>query len=96
MYQLDVSQSIRTAVLCYCCVSRVSSLIFLDFIRSIFNHFKINSCNSNYPIQSNFNGSNLWDHRYSRLSLSRTQRDSLKYFEISVVRHIRFAELRKK
>ena len=33
---------------------------------------------------------------YSRLSLSRIPRDSLKYFEISVVRHIRFAELRKK
>ena len=33
---------------------------------------------------------------YSRLSLSRTPRDSLIYFEISVVRHIRFAELRKK
>ena len=32
---------------------------------------------------------------YSRLSLSRIPRDSLKYFEISVVRHIRFAELRK-
>ena len=35
-------------------------------------------------------------HMYSRLSLSRIPRDSLKYFEISVVRHIRFAELRKK
>ena len=34
--------------------------------------------------------------KYSRLSLSRIPRDSLKYFEISVVRHIRFAELRKK
>ena len=33
---------------------------------------------------------------YSRLSLSRIPRDSLKYFEISVARHIRFAELRKK
>ena len=33
---------------------------------------------------------------YSRLSLSRIPRDSLKYFEISVVRHIRFADLRKK
>ena len=29
-------------------------------------------------------------------SLSRIPRDSLKYFEISVLRHIRFAELRKK
>ena len=35
-------------------------------------------------------------NKYSRLSLSRIQRDSLKYFEISVPRHIRFAELRKK
>ena len=33
--------------------------------------------------------------KYSRLSLSRIPRDSLKNFEISVVRHIRFAELRK-
>ena len=33
---------------------------------------------------------------YSRLSLSRIPRDSLKHFEISVLRHIRFAELRKK
>ena len=33
---------------------------------------------------------------YSRLSLSRIPRDPLKYFEISVARHIRFAELRKK
>ena len=29
---------------------------------------------------------------YSRLSLSRIPRDSLKNFEISVLRHIRFAE----
>ena len=36
------------------------------------------------------------DFNYSRLSLSRSPRDSLKYFEISVLRHIRFAELRKK
>ena len=33
---------------------------------------------------------------YSRLLLSRIPRDSLKYFKISVPRHIRFAELRKK
>ena len=32
---------------------------------------------------------------YSRLLLFRIPRDSLKYFEISVARHIRFAELRK-
>ena len=32
---------------------------------------------------------------YSRFSLSRSQRDSLKYFEISILRHIRFAELSK-
>ena len=32
---------------------------------------------------------------YSRLSLSRNPRDSTKHFEISVLRHIRFAELRK-
>ena len=33
---------------------------------------------------------------YSRLSLSRIPRDSLKYFEITVHQHIRFAEFRKK
>ena len=33
--------------------------------------------------------------KYSRLSLSRSRRDPLKYFEISVLRHIRCAELRK-
>ena len=33
---------------------------------------------------------------YNRRSLSRSPRDSLIYFEISVLRHIRFAELRKK
>ena len=32
---------------------------------------------------------------YSRLSLSRTPRDFTKHFEISVLRHIRFVELRK-
>ena len=33
--------------------------------------------------------------KYSRLSLSRSQRDPQKNFEISELRHIRFAELRK-
>ena len=40
----------------------------------------------------------LYDYlviKYSRLSLSRNPRDSLKYFEISVPRQIRFADLRK-
>ena len=38
----------------------------------------------------------LWELYYSRLLLSRIPRDSIKYFEISIPRHIRFAELRKK
>ena len=38
----------------------------------------------------------LVTYKYSRLSLSRTPRDSLKYIEISVLRHIRFPEMRKK
>ena len=33
--------------------------------------------------------------KYSRLSLSRSPRDSLKYFKISIPRHIRFVKLRK-
>ena len=33
--------------------------------------------------------------KYSRLSLSRSWRDPLKHFKISVLRHIRFSELRK-
>ena len=32
---------------------------------------------------------------YSRLSLSRSRRDPLKHFEVSVLRHIRCADLRK-
>ena len=32
---------------------------------------------------------------YSHLSLSQSRRDPLKHFEISVLRHITFAELRK-
>ena len=35
------------------------------------------------------------DLKYSRLSLSRSRRDPLKHFEISVLRHIRCAELGK-
>ena len=38
---------------------------------------------------------NFINVKYSRLSLSRSRRDPLKYFEISVLRHIRCAELRK-
>ena len=34
-------------------------------------------------------------YTYSRLSVSGIPRDSLKYFEISELRDIRFAELRK-
>ena len=37
----------------------------------------------------------LKQRKYSRLSLSRSRMDPLKHFEISVLRHIRFAELRK-
>ena len=33
------------------------------------------------------------EDNYSRLSLSRIPRDSLKFFEISELRHIRFAEM---
>ena len=36
------------------------------------------------------------DVLYNQLSLSRIPRDSLKHFEIKVLRHIRFSELRKK
>ena len=34
-------------------------------------------------------------NKYSRLSLSRSRKDPLEHFEISVLRHIRCAELRK-
>ena len=34
-------------------------------------------------------------YNYSRLPLSRNPKDSMKHFEISVLRHIRFEELRK-
>ena len=35
------------------------------------------------------------DKQYSRLSLSQSQRDPLKHYKISVLRHIRDEELRK-
>ena len=35
------------------------------------------------------------EKEYSRLSLSRSRRGPLKHIEISVIRHIRCAELRK-
>ena len=38
----------------------------------------------------------LWRNEYSRLLLSQIPRDSLKYFEISIPRLIRFAKVRKK
>ena len=37
----------------------------------------------------------LKGYMYSRLSLSRSRRDPLKHFEISVLGHVRCAELRK-
>ena len=47
-----------------------------------------------------WSGSQKWnsEHRfkYSRLSLSRSPKNTLKYFDISVPRHSRFAGLRKK
>ena len=36
------------------------------------------------------------EYKYNRLKLSRSSRDSLKFFEISVPRHIRFVDLRNK
>ena len=48
------------------------------------------------------NGVRIWEtqntclpEKYSRLSLSRIPRDSLKHFEISVPRHIRVEGVRK-
>ena len=41
------------------------------------------------------NKSRPQNYLYSRLSLSRSWRDPLKHFEISVIRHIRFSGLRK-
>ena len=38
---------------------------------------------------------NIYIYIFSRLSLSRSRRDPLKHFEISVLRHIRFAVWRK-
>ena len=54
----------------------------------------LRSCRAGQFTLSHF--SPLRGNKYSRLSLSRIPRDSLKYFEISVPRHIRFAEFRKK
>ena len=58
------------------------------------------SCHCLVRISSTFDASGSCASRslqgnfsYSRLSLSQSPRDSLKYFEISVPRHIRFDEL---
>ena len=45
-------------------------------------------CPSNFEVRS-------WGHTCSRLSLSRVPRDSIKYFKISVSRHINFAKIEK-
>ena len=45
-----------------------------------------------YFIVSN---SDIIEKKYSRLSLSRSRRDPLNHFEIFILRHIRFSELRK-
>ena len=45
--------------------------------------------------QQNCNHFPVSKYRYSRLSLFRSRRDPQKHFEISVLRHIKFAELRK-
>ena len=49
-------------------------------------------CNKFYNLIERYENNKV---NYSRLSLSRSRRDPLKYFEISVLRHIRCAELRK-
>ena len=55
--------------------------------------------NDNHPSWEELRKASTTEHfvlnDYSRLSLSQIPRDSLKYFEISVLRHIRFAELGK-
>ena len=48
------------------------------------------------PFDSSHSDTPSGNLQYSRLMLSRTPRDPQKYFEISVLRHIRFADLRKK
>ena len=59
----------------------------------IFIHIQVNG---QYPENMNYVLLiRLSKNTYSRLSLSRTPRDSMKHFEISVLRHIRFAELSK-
>ena len=88
----------------------VGVFFFLFYPENRIRHFlKIVSSGDNFHEMSN---PVLWENKktlpispesgkgllrtYSRLSLSRIPRYSLKYFDISVPRHIRFAELRKK
>ena len=47
------------------------------------------------PIRSDDRRVFTEEKKYSRLSLSRIPRDSLKYFEISVPRHIRVERVQK-
>ena len=48
-----------------------------------------------FVLAVSFTGQTTVVEWYSRLSLSRSRLDPLKHFEISVLRHIRCAELRK-
>ena len=61
-----------------------------DFFKSV-SH---NICVANFRPMIYINYLHQLDN-YSRLSLSRSRRDPLKHCEISVLRHIRCAELRK-
>ena len=53
---------------------------------------KLKFANKSFTLNSAFD---IAYNKYSRLSLSRSRRDPLKHFEISILRHIKCAELRK-
>ena len=70
----------------YCCIHFYFTKICIPYFPDIPGKGLSLKCSKSIASQ-------IWN--YSRLSLSQIPRDSLRYFEISVSRHIRFAELRK-
>ena len=70
----------------------LSNMLLLIFSRETYQDI---SCESSAKKTIHIKCQALFPYKYSWLSWSRNPRDSLKHFEISVLRHIRFAELRK-
>ena len=100
VFILFYAQSYRKHLFCLCVVriyldvgknmhACQNTIIFFSIL-FYFLFFIFFSCPA-LPVFSEFSQGFIRKY-YSRLSLSRTPRDSMKQFEISVLRHIRFAD----